>query len=204
LIVDDCAPLRMGTRRILEQAEKIRVIGEAGNGSLALALIARTQPDVVLLDVRLPDLCGMEVAAMAREQGYTARILAYTSHQDDEYVRGMMASGVLGYVLKEESPEKIIEAVLTVGRSGRWFSRAVLERIAEWRINPPASLEFTVMEERVLRLLTRDLTNQEIADELCLEETTVRFHLRNIFAKLRVKTRAGAAVWAVRNGYDKK
>lgn len=189
---------------MLERLDGMLVIGEAENGTAALALLAQTLWDVVLLDVRMSDLYGMEVAASAREQGHIARILAYSSHADDEYIRGMLASGAVGYVLKEEPPERVVEAILTVARGGRWFSQAILQHMATWASAAPSAINLTATEEWVLRMLTRGLMNQEMADELCLAETTVRFHLRNIYGKLGVKNRSGAAAWAVRNGFDKK
>lgn len=123
---------------MLERLDGMLVIGEAENGTAALALLAQTLWDVVLLDVRMSDLCGMEVAASAREQGHIARILAYSSHADDEYIRGMLASGAVGYVLKEEPPERVVEAILTVARGGRWFSQRFC---STWRLGQALRLQ---------------------------------------------------------------
>src|SRR5581483_11274574 len=202
LLVDDCAPIRWGVRWMLERVGGVAFVGEATDGRTALDMIEREQPAAVMLDCRLPDLPGMKVAAMVREKGFAARILAYSAYEDDAEIRGMLDAGAAGYVLKEEPPAKVIEAIQTVARGGQWFSQRVAAKIAEWMYSSSSPLdELTKREQEILRLLTQGLTNQEMADQLGLAERTVRFHLRNIYAKLNVRRRSGAVAWALRNGY---
>lgn len=203
VLVDDHPALRMGLRVVLEQAPDVQVVAEAGTGQDALALIQTLRPDVAVLDCQLPDMPGSQAAVELRRLGQATRVLALSAYTDDAAIRGMVAAGVVGYLLKEEAPAAIVDAVRAAARGeGRW-SAAVASRLAAWAVRPAAgeaSADLTSREQDVLRLLARGWDNQRIAGELDISEHTVRFHLRNIREKIGVQTRTEAAVWAVRSG----
>jgi len=142
---------------------------------------------------------------MVQAKGLATRILAYSAYADDAEIQGMLDAGAAGYVLKQEPPAKVIEAIRTVARGGKWFSQKVAARMAEWIYEPPGlSNELTEREEQVLRLLVKGVTDRESATELGITERTVRFHLQNIYSKLKVGRRTGAVAWAIRNGISEK
>jgi DNA-binding NarL/FixJ family response regulator len=203
ILVDDHPALRMGLRIVLEQAPDVQVVAEAGTGEEALALMEALQPDVAVLDCQLPGLSGAQVAAEIRRLGLPTRVLALSAYTDDAVIQGMVQAGALGYLLKEEAPAAIVDAVRAAARGeGRW-SAAVASRLAAWAVRPAASeanADLTSRELEVVRLLARGWDNQRIGQELHISEHTVRFHLRNIREKIGVQTRTEAAVWAVRSG----
>ena len=203
VLIDDHPALRMGLRIVLEQAPGVEVVAEAGSGQEALALIQTLWPDVAVLDCQLPDMPGSQVAAELRRLGLATRVLALSAYTDDAAIRGMVEAGAVGYLLKEEAPAAIVEAVRAAARGeGRW-SAAVASRLAAWAVRPAASeasADLTSRELDVVRLLARGWDNQRIAGELHISEHTVRFHLRNIREKIGVQTRTEAAVWAARRG----
>ncbi|MEI2688618.1 MAG: response regulator transcription factor [Anaerolineae bacterium] len=203
ILVNDHPALRMGLRIVLEQAPDVQVVAEAGTGEEALALMEALQPDVAVLDCQLPGLSGAQVAAEIRRLGLPTRVLALSAYTDDAVIQGMVQAGALGYLLKEEAPAAIVDAVRAAARGeGRW-SAAVASRLAAWAVRPAASeanADLTSRELEVVRLLARGWDNQRIGQELHISEHTVRFHLRNIREKIGVQTRTEAAVWAVRSG----
>lgn len=202
-MIDDHPALRMGLRIVLEQAPGVHVVAEAGTGQEALALIQALRPDVAVLDCQLPDMPGSQAAFELRRLGLATRVLALSAYTDDAAIRGMVEAGAVGYLLKEEAPAAIVDAVRAAARGeGRW-SAAVASRLAAWAVRPEASeagTDLTSRELDVLRLLARGWDNQRIAGELDISEHTVRFHLRNVREKIGVQTRTEAAVWAVRSG----
>ncbi|HNR84180.1 response regulator transcription factor [Ottowia sp.] len=204
VLIDDHPALRMGLRIVLEQAPGVQVVAEAGSGQEALALIQTLRPDVAVLDCQLPDMPGSQAAIELRRLGLATRVLALSAYTDDAAIRGMVEAGAVGYLLKEEAPAAIVDAVRAAARGeGRW-SAAVASRLAAWAVRPEASeagADLTSRELDVLRLLARGWDNQRIAGELQISEHTVRFHLRNIREKIDVQTRTEAAVWAVQSGF---
>lgn len=203
VLIDDHPALRMGLRIVLEQAPDVQVAAEAGSGQEALALIQALRPEVAVLDCQLPDMPGSQVAAELRRLGLATRVLALSAYSDDAAIRGMVEAGAVGYLLKEEAPAAIVEAVRAAARGeGRW-SAAVASRLAAWAVRPAAGeagTDLTSRELEVVRWLAQGWDNQRIAQELHISEHTVRFHLRNIRDKIGVQTRTEAAVWAVRRG----
>lgn len=204
VLVDDHPALRMGLRIVLEQAPDVQVAAEAGSGQEALALIQALRPEVAVLDCQLPDMPGSQVAAELHRLGLATRVLALSAYTDDAAIRGMVEAGAVGYLLKEEAPAAIVEAVRAAARGeGRW-SAAVASKLARWAVRPAASEVGTDLSSReleVVRWLAKGWDNQRIAQELHISEHTVRFHLRNIRDKIGVQTRTEAAVWAVRSGF---
>jgi DNA-binding NarL/FixJ family response regulator len=198
-LADDHPPLRVGLRVLLEQGADIRVIGESGDGYDALAQIESLRPDVAVIDCQLPGLEGIEVAAEIKRRGVPTRVLALSSFADERYVRGMLGANAIGYLLKEEAPERIVEAVHAAARGEEWFSAKISKLIADWSQgkHPYGLSERDIV---ILRLLVSGKLNKEIAVELGFSEKTVEKYLGEIFKKIGVATRVEAAVKAVREG----
>ena len=202
LLVDDCSIPRMGLRRLLQEVPDISIVGEASDGNQALVRIESLQPDVTLLDCRLPEMEEMEVTKTVKQRGSMTNILALSTYDDPGYVQGMLEPGAVGYLLKDEAPERIVEAVFAAARGQGWFSPAIAAQMASWtRQEQPNVPALTGREIAVLRLLARGKSNKQIADELCLTERTVRFHLRNIGDKIGVESDRAAVVWAIQHKF---
>jgi len=204
LLSDDHPAIRAGIRGALEEAADIAVVGEAGDGQEALRLVEALQPDVLLLDCRLPGLDGVAVAAVVRARGLPARVLALSAYDDDLYVSGMLGAGAAGYLLKEEALETVAAAVRAVANGQEWYSQAVMARVAAWaRGETPTTAIATGLTGReleVLRLLAKGWDNLRIAEELHLSEGTVKNHVTSIYDKLNVHSRAEAVAWAWQHG----
>lgn len=205
ILVDDHPALRVGLRIMLEQAPDIRVLAEAGMGEEALAQVRTLLPAVVVLDCQLPGMSGMEVAGEIRRLGLPVQVLALSAYTDDQVIQSMIQAGAVGYLLKEEAPAAIVDAVRAAARGeGRW-SAAVASKLAAWAVHAPQAEPASALTEReidVLRLLAKGWDNQRIGKELHISERTVRFHLRNVYDKIGAATRAEAAVWAVHQHID--
>lgn len=203
LLVDDHPIVRTGIRGLLEQASGIEVVGEADNGSQALDLIDQLTPDVMLLDLELPDMSGYLVARQISDKGSTTRVLALSAHDDKEYIQELLASGASGYLTKEEVPEMIVEAVRGVARGEQgWLSRKVAAQVSAFMQAPPTShKDLTAREREVLAGVVAGKTNQEIALGMKISVKTVEKHLESIFNKMEVSSRVEAAVQAVREGW---
>jgi len=200
LLVDDHPVVRSGIHGLLEKAMDIEIVGEASNGEEALHLVEETHPDVLLLDMELPDVQGTQVAQQIRRLYPQVKILALSAHDDSVYVRELLELGAAGYLMKEEAPEMIIEAVRGVahGEQG-WVSRRIASQIASWvQAGGPDKMDLTLRENEVLRLVVQGKTNQAIAVQLAISEKTVEKYVRAIFNKLNVNSRVEAAVYAVR------
>jgi len=201
VIADDHPVMRDGIHSLLDKAIDIEVAGETGDGVEALRLVEELGPDVLLLDMELPGLKGVEVAQRLQASGAAVRILALSAYDDQEYIRGLLASGAAGYLLKEEIPETIVEAIRGVARGERgWVSRQVAAQMSTWTQKETGATTLTGREMDVLRLVVEGKTNQEIALALGISDKTVEKHLEGVFAKLGVASRVEAAVHAVREG----
>jgi DNA-binding NarL/FixJ family response regulator len=200
LLADDHPVVRSGIRNLLEKAPGIQVIGEAGDGEEALLMAREMNPDVLLLDMEMPKVSGVEVAKELRAGGSPVRVLVLSAYDDKQYILELLASGAAGYLTKEEAPETIIEAVRGVARGEQgWVSRRVGAHIARWmRDDEPDRLKLTSRELEVLRHVVSGKTNQEIGLALNISEKTVEKHLEGVFSKLGVASRVEAAVQAVR------
>jgi DNA-binding NarL/FixJ family response regulator len=198
-LADDHPPLRVGLRVLLEQCADIRVIGESGDGHGALAQIEMLCPDIAVIDCQLPGLEGIEVAAEIKRRGVPTRVLALSSFADEWYVRGMLDADAVGYLLKQEAPERIIEAVRAAARGERWFSAKISKMLADWS-HGKRPYGLNEREIMILRHLVSGKSNKEIAVELELSEKTIEKYLGELFKKMEVATRVEAAVKAVREG----
>jgi DNA-binding NarL/FixJ family response regulator len=202
ILADDHPVVRNGIRHLLEKVIDIEVLGEASTGGEALALVQEMKPDILLLDMEMPDLNGREVAAKLQQMGSPVKILALSAYDDPVYIRELLESGAVGYLVKEEAPETIVEAVRGVahGEQG-WVSRRIAAQMVSWvRGDEAERSQLTPREVDVLRLVVDGNTNQSIANSLGISEKTVEKYMDAIFTKLNVSSRVEAAVYAVRIG----
>lgn len=215
IIADDQPLLRTGFRMILETERDMAVVGEAGNGEEAAALARRLQPDVVLMDIRMPVMDGVEatrriMAAPAAPSGLRPRVLILTTFDLDQYVVEALRAGASGFLLKDVPPEELAVAIRVVAAGEALLApsitRRLLDRFAstftveESPERPAAFGDLTERELEVFTLIGRGLSNQEIADELVLGETTVKTHVSRVFAKLGLRDRVQAVVLAYETG----
>jgi DNA-binding NarL/FixJ family response regulator len=200
VLADDHPIVRGGIKGLLEFAADIQVVGEASTGREALQLVKEIVPDVLLLDMELPDVKGIEVARQLRLEGTSVKILVLSAYDDPNYINELMEIGASGYLLKEEAPEVIVDAVRGVARGEQgWVSRGIAARMmATLRGEAEGGVKFTHREMEVLRFVTEGKTNQNIAALLRISEKTVEKYLYAIFQKLGVSSRTEAAVYAVR------
>jgi NarL family two-component system response regulator LiaR len=208
LIADDHAFVREGTRRILEQEPDLEVVAEAGDGEEAVKLACDLKPDVVLVDVAMPRLDGIEATRRIKAQCPVVAVLVLSAYDDDQFIFGLLEAGAAGYLLKSVRGQEIVDAIRAVhaGESVLHPSvaRKVLNRFAGVSSKPRERKSLEVLTERemeVLKMVTKGLSNKDIADGLCLSVRTVQGHLANIFNKLRVSSRTEAVVHALKEGW---
>ena len=186
VLADDHPLLRLGLCTLLNATRDIAVVAEADNGEEALRLVARLNPDVLVLDMSMPGLSGDEAARRLKASGSPVRVLTLSAYLDDRFVFGAIDSGAAGYLLKDEAPSKLVEAVRGVAHGeGGWFSRRVAEKLAQRghkarRSEEPLKEPLTEREIEVLALLARGLDNVAIADALSLADGTVKNHVSNV------------------------
>ncbi len=207
LIADDQALVRAGFRLVLESQDDFEVVGEASDGAEAVAAARRERPDVVLMDVRMPEVDGIEATRRLLAGGAaTTKVVMLTTFDMDEYVYAALRAGACGFLLKDVRPEQLIAAVRLVGTGDALLAPSITRRLVERyaaRRSTPASAEIASLTEReadVLRLMARGLANQEIADKLFVSEATVKTHVAHILDKLRVPNRVQAVVAAYESG----
>jgi DNA-binding NarL/FixJ family response regulator len=204
LIADDQALVRGGFRMILEAKEGMEVVGEAGDGAEAVALVERMQPDVVLMDVRMPGVDGIEATRRIAASGNSARIVILTTYDVDEYVFSALRAGASGFLLKDVRPAELTDAVRVIARGDALLAPAVTRRLLDRFAGvlpdgsaPPANLdELTEREVEVLRFVALALSNAEIAKRLVLTEATVKTHVSSVLRKLGLRDRVQAVVYA--------
>jgi DNA-binding NarL/FixJ family response regulator len=198
LVVDDHALHRDGTRHILEQHPDLEVVGDADSGEKALALIRQLHPDVVLMDIRLPGMNGIEATRRIRSDHPEVRVLMVTAHDDDEYVRGAVEAGAAGYLSKTAPGRKLVEAVRAVAAGTTVLEPNMLTRLMAVPSSSPAAANgLTQRELAVLKLLVDGLHNKQVARHLGISLRTVERHCDNIYDKLGVGSRTEAVVWAI-------
>jgi DNA-binding NarL/FixJ family response regulator len=206
LVADDQSMVRAGFRMLLAGAEDIDVVAEASNGLEAVDKAARFHPSVVLMDIRMPELDGLEATRRILAADNAARILILTTFDLDEYVYDALSAGASGFVLKDDPPEQLIAAIRTVATGDALLSPAVTKRVIRQfaripRPAPPKELdELSEREREVFRLIARGLSNAEIGRELYISETTVKTHVTHILQKLDLRDRVQAVVLAYQTG----
>ena len=200
VLADDHPIVRGGIKGMLERAMDIQVVGEAATGKEAFQMAKELAPDVLLIDIELPDIKGIEVARQLRQEGIPVKLLVLSAHDDPNYVNELIEFGAFGYLLKEEAPEVIVDAVRGVARGETgWVSRGIAARMmVKLRGEEEGEIHFTHREMDVLRLVVDGKTNQNIAALLGISEKTVEKYLYAIFQKLGVNSRTEVAVYAVR------
>jgi DNA-binding NarL/FixJ family response regulator len=203
LLADDQELVRSGFRLILELEDGIEVVGEAADGREAVRLAKELQPDVVLMDVRMPELDGIEATRRLQHAGVEARVLVLTTFDLDEYVYDAIRAGASGFLLKDAPREQLVTAVRTVARGEALLAPAITQRLIERFVAQapaseatPAIADLSTRELEVLRLLARGLSNAEIAAELFVGEATIKTHVAHILRKLDVRDRVQAVVFA--------
>lgn len=202
-IVDDDPLVRMGLRAILQSEADWEVVAEAGDGATAVAEVRRSAPDVVLMDVRMPGVDGLEATRQIIASGSAAKVLVLTTFEVDEYVFEAMRSGASGFVLKRVPPTELIEAVRVVSTGESLLFPASTRAVIE-RFTGPEGYELPDLTEReqgVLRELARGLSNQEIATGLFVSVETVKSHVASILTKLGVRDRTQAVIVAYESGF---
>jgi DNA-binding NarL/FixJ family response regulator len=207
-LVDDQPIIRAGLARILSPDDGFEVVAECADGRQAVEELPGLQPDVVLMDVRMPVLDGIAATAQLRAAADPLAVLVLTTFGEDEVLWGAVEAGAAGFVLKDSSAEDLIAAVRAVAGGGAWFDPAVAPRVLEQyrRVVAPAAREATRLElltdreHEVLRLMARGASNAEIAATLYVAEATVKTHVGSIFAKLDVRDRPAAIVFAYDHG----
>lgn len=201
LLADDHPIVRNGIRRLLEYEDDIEVVGEACDGEETLKLVETLKPDVVLLDMEMPLINGVEVAKRIRKDFSDVSVLALSGYDDRSYIIELLQLGVNGYLIKDEAMETIVEAVRGAARGETgWLSRRISALVTNWmHKNDDEPLNLTQRELEVLRLVAAGNTNQRIALELHISEKTIEKYMESILRKLGVGSRVEAAVYAVRN-----
>jgi DNA-binding NarL/FixJ family response regulator len=208
LLVDDDDLMRAGLRAVLSSDERVEVVGEAGNGRDAVKQVHALRPDLVLMDVRMPDLDGIAATREVLAASPEVKVVILTTFEEDDYIFGALNAGASGFLLKRTGPEELLEAIQTVAGGDSLLSpsvtRTVIGRMAR-QPTPEAGAvrlvdELTPREREVLSLLARGLSNSEIASELVIEESTAKTHVKRILMKLRLRDRVQAVIFAYESG----
>lgn len=207
MLVDDHAVVRSGLRMLLESQAGIEIVGEAESGEEALEKIRSLRPDVVLMDIAMPDMSGIEATRRIKEKYAETAVLALTMHEDDQYFFEMLNAGASGYVPKRAAPDELVTAIRTVGRGEVFLYPSLATRLVQDYLHrvesgdqPVIYDELTPREREVLVLIAEGLTNPEIAEELVISPKTVDSHRENIMRKLNMHSRIDLVKYAIRKG----
>ena len=212
ILAEDHAVVRQGTKHLLDRYPDIEVIGEAGDGEEAVALVKELKPDVALMDVRMPRMSGIEATRKIKAECPEVAVLALTAHDDDEYVFALLESGANGYLLKTAEIEELVKAIRAVHAGQPALDPLVTQKVVSQFMNgkslPDVMAQvgdemdgLTNRELEVLRMVAQGLTNKEVAQQLYISDRTVQAHLSSIFSKLQVSSRTEAVMYAIRKGW---
>jgi DNA-binding NarL/FixJ family response regulator len=207
LLVDDHAMVRDGLRRLIGAEPDLEVVGEAGNGNEALARIAELRPDVVLMDISMPELNGMRLMEELRRERPLPRVLVLTAFAEVAYLRQLLAAGAAGYLLKRASAQELIDAIRTVRAGGTYLDPAVAGKVVSGFVEHKevrgarGGHELSERELEVLRKVARGFTNKEISAELGISVKTVETHKANLMEKLGLRSRAEIVRYALQRGW---
>jgi DNA-binding NarL/FixJ family response regulator len=208
LVVDDDELMRAGLRAVLSSDETVCVVGEASNGRAAVERVRELRPDVILMDVRMPDLDGIAATREVIAASPEAKVVILTTFEQDDYIFGALNAGASGFLLKRTSPEELIGAIHTIAAGDSLLSPSVTRRVIDQMSQHPAAEaayddrldELTPREREVLVQVARGLSNGEIAKALVIEESTVKTHVKRILMKLRLRDRVQAVIFAYESG----
>lgn len=205
LIVEDHLIVRKGLCALLATEPDIQIVGEAGDGAQALELVENIHPDVILMDLVMPLVDGIEATRRIMLRHTQARVLVLTSFAADDKLFPAIRAGAIGYLLKDSSPEELIQAIRQVARGESSLNPAIARKVLQELTHPTTHEEegLTERELEVLRLIAHGLSNREIAVQLVITEPTVRTHVSNILGKLHLASRTQAALYALREGLAK-
>jgi len=210
-IVDDHPIVRAGMRAVLELTDDILVVADGGSGSEALQLVEKYVPDVLVLDLNLPDHSGIDVTCQLQAQSFPTAILILTAHNDSQAVFELLENGAIGYVLKDEALETLANAVRAAASGKSWLSPTVASQVVQRAVKQrkkreqgilatPVHEELTPREQQILTLLAEGLDNTAIAENLTVTKRTVQNHISNIYGKLGCASRTEAMLYAIRHG----
>jgi DNA-binding NarL/FixJ family response regulator len=207
LLVDDDDLMRAGLRSVLSSDDTIEVVGEAGDGRLALGAVRELRPDLVLMAIRMPDLDGISATREVLDAAPDVKVVVLTTFEDDDYIFDALSAGASGFLLKRTKPEELIAAIHTVADGDSLLSPSVTRRVIDRMATQPVSglsgarLEaLTPREREVLELVGRGLSNREIAETFVIEESTVKTHVKRILMKLGLRDRVQAVILAYETG----
>ncbi|MEE8345902.1 MAG: response regulator transcription factor [Dehalococcoidia bacterium] len=205
VIADDHALVREGTRQILEDHPGLVVTGEAQDGEEAVAMVSRLQPDVVLMDISMPKLNGIDATRIIKKESPATSVLILTAYDDDQYIIALLDAGAAGYLLKNVRGEELAQAVRAVAEGESVLHPAIAAKVFKRYTRPDQAVDETIepltdRESEVLTIAARGLSNKMIARELSLSDRTVQVHLSNIFGKLGVASRTEAVITGLRLG----
>jgi DNA-binding NarL/FixJ family response regulator len=207
LLVDDDDLMRAGLRSVLASDESIEVVGEASDGRAAIDEVARLEPAVVLMDIRMPDLDGISATREVLASSPEVKVVVLTTFEEDDYIFDALSAGASGFLLKRTKPEELIAAIHTVADGDSLLSPSVTRRVIDrMATQPPATLSgkrlerLTPREREVLELVGRGLSNREIAETFFIEESTVKTHVKRILMKLGLRDRVQAVILAYETG----
>lgn len=206
MLVDDHGIVREGLRALLDDGEEFVIVGEAANGDEACEAVRRLQPDIVLMDLKMPGMPASDAIRVIRASSPSVKVIALTSYAEDGQVREIMAAGAAGYILKDVTKADFVTALRTVAGGQTWLhplaQRSLVEQLRNRQADPLALL--TQRERSVLELIARGMSNRQIGDELHLTEGTVKGYVSTILAKLKLEDRTQAALFAVQRGMGKR
>jgi DNA-binding NarL/FixJ family response regulator len=206
MLVDDHELVRQGIAAMLNSASDLQVVGEARSGREALEVARRELPDVVLMDVKMPDMDGLEATKKIKEERARTAVIMLTMHDNPSYLRDAVRAGAAGYLLKDVSKDELVDAIRQVATGGAFIESQMLKgMLSEMKPSSGASAtgvgkNLTKREREILALVAEGMSNREIADKLVLSPETVKSHVAAILEKLNVSDRTQAAIFAVRNG----
>lgn len=208
MVADDHSLVRQGIKKVLELEPTIRVIGETTNGKDTISLAKKLQPDIILMDINMPQINGIEATKIIKKEMPHIKVLVLTIHDDEEYVYETVRSGASGYLLKDVDPGKLVESILRIYEGKSIIHHSVAAKLMQEfnRLSNPAkdaAVDLTSREQDVLKLIAQGCSNKEIASKLFISEKTVKNHVYNIFRKIDVSDRTQAALYAVRNNMVK-
>lgn len=201
VLADDHALVRDGMKTLLKDVQDFSVIGEAADGHEAVKKVEELMPDIVILDISMPNMNGLETIDVIHRRFPKTKILVLTMHESEEYAHRVYKSGVGGYMLKNSDKKEFIHAIRAVSKGERFFSSSISGVTSKGYVGKDAdSIPITRREKEILRLIVDGLTNQEIADKLFISPRTVDTHRSNLMQKLEIKNTAGLVRFAIENG----